>query len=331
VRRLGTTRPILPQPRLGRGICDPQTLDTCRFTAGIAAAPEPQGRLACAVDRRGRFCYPYPVLGLRKHSRSRPPQIGEHLFVDGGVADNTPVLPVTQHGLDELWIIRLRPEKIDLDEHLNSILSQQFIATGAPAPPDFFSSIIHKLRVVQITPQTDLGGMLTGTLNFRQRRTGALLRHGYRVASRVMTSPDEVLKMYRPRFALKKRIRFILRAMPGCSLRRFLKRGSADTSEPYRGLREYPLRLPNPVRAARHGHMKAVSAASRYSVITKNATTKARTTCCSPPPLLGLSPVGDVASAVENVLAAYSGTTAAPHEYFDHTTSNDRAFCVNVP
>jgi hypothetical protein len=32
-----------------------------------------------------------------------------------------------------------------------------------------------------------------------------------------------------------------------------------------------------------------------------------------------LSPVGDVASAVENALAAYSGTTAAPHEYFDHT------------
>jgi hypothetical protein len=32
-----------------------------------------------------------------------------------------------------------------------------------------------------------------------------------------------------------------------------------------------------------------------------------------------LSPVGDVASAVENASAAYSGTTAAPHEYFDHT------------
>jgi hypothetical protein len=26
-----------------------------------------------------------------------------------------------------------------------------------------------------------------------------------------------------------------------------------------------------------------------------------------------------VASAVENALAAYSDTTAAPHEYFDHT------------
>ena len=51
----------------------------------------------------------------------------------------------------------------------------------------------------------------------------------------------------------------------------------------------------------------------------QNATTKARTTFCSSPPLLGLSPVGDVPSAVENVLAAYSVTTVAPHEYFDQT------------
>jgi hypothetical protein len=40
-----------------------------------------------------------------------------------------------------------------------------------------------------------------------------------------------------------------------------------------------------------------------------------------PAPLLGLSPVGDVASAVENVSAAYSDTTVAPHEYFDQTRS----------
>src|SRR6516225_3253560 len=39
------------------------------------------------------------------------------------------------------------------------------------------------------------------------------------------------------------------------------------------------------------------------------------------PPQLGLSPVGDVASAVENALAAYSGTAAAPREYFDQTGS----------
>jgi hypothetical protein len=56
------------------------------------------------------------------------------------------------------------------------------------------------------------------------------------------------------------------------------------------------------------------------SCITKNATTKARTTFCSSPLPLGLSPVADVASAVENVSAAYSDTTAAPHEYFDQTT-----------
>jgi len=56
---------------------------------------------------------------------------------------------------------------------------------------------------------------------------------------------------------------------------------------------------------------------SSKSIITKNATIQARTTCCSSPSLLGLRPVGDVASAVENALAAYPGTTAAPHEYFE--------------
>jgi hypothetical protein len=55
------------------------------------------------------------------------------------------------------------------------------------------------------------------------------------------------------------------------------------------------------------------------NITSKNAITKARTTFCSSPPLLRFSPVGDVASAVENASAAYSGTTAAPHEYFDQT------------
>jgi hypothetical protein len=63
------------------------------------------------------------------------------------------------------------------------------------------------------------------------------------------------------------------------------------------------------------------------SIITKNATTKARTTCCSFPPLLRLSPVGDVASAVENVLAAYSDTTVVPHEYFDQSGSEKAHVC----
>jgi hypothetical protein len=55
------------------------------------------------------------------------------------------------------------------------------------------------------------------------------------------------------------------------------------------------------------------------SCIMKNATIKARTTFSSSLPQLRLSPVGDVAFAVENVLAAYSATTVAPHEYFDQT------------
>jgi hypothetical protein len=55
------------------------------------------------------------------------------------------------------------------------------------------------------------------------------------------------------------------------------------------------------------------------SCITQNATTKERATFCSSPPLLRLRRVGGVASAVENVLAAYFDTTVAPHEYFDQT------------
>ena len=43
------------------------------------------------------------------------------------------------------------------------------------------------------------------------------------------------------------------------------------------------------------------------------------------PALLGLSPVGDVASAVENASAAYSGTRAAPHEYFDNEIASGSA------
>ena len=50
------------------------------------------------------------------------------------------------------------------------------------------------------------------------------------------------------------------------------------------------------------------------------------------PPLLRLSPVGDVASAVENASAAYSDTTVAPHEYFDQTGfASWHSDCVTLP
>src|SRR5215813_656385 len=63
------------------------------------------------------------------------------------------------------------------------------------------------------------------------------------------------------------------------------------------------------------------------SCITKNAITKARTTFCSSLPRPRLSPAADVASVVENASAAYSGTTAAPHEYFDQSASSEKLAC----
>jgi hypothetical protein len=56
------------------------------------------------------------------------------------------------------------------------------------------------------------------------------------------------------------------------------------------------------------GERSLRKAPSSKNIITKNVTIKARTMFCSSPPLLGLSPVGDVASAVENASATYSGT-----------------------
>ena len=47
--------------------------------------------------------------------------------------------------------------------------------------------------------------------------------------------------------------------------------------------------------------------------------------------MLRLSPVGDVASAVENASAAYSATTAAPHEYFDYTGQRATAVPTATP
>jgi hypothetical protein len=88
-------------------------------------------------------------------------------------------------------------------------------------------------------------------------------------------------------------------------------------------LSEQPARAGEVTRFTLAGCSRVVRCGKRSSssksIITKNATTKARTTCCSSLPLLGLSSVGDMASAVENVSAAYSDTTVAPHEYFDQT------------
>jgi hypothetical protein len=195
-------------------------------------------------------------------------QIGEHLFVDGGVADNTPALPLLQHNLDELWVIRLRPERLDLEKHIRAVLYQQMLATRLVRGPahDFLKAVMRKLRIVQITPQADLGGMLTGTLNFTEHRSAVLLRHGYRVASKVISSPEQTLRVYRRRFTLLQQIRFVLKAMPGCSVGRLLSRGSADTSQPHDALKRYQLRLPNAVRPATRGHGKAVSAAATFSV-----------------------------------------------------------------
>lgn len=190
-------------------------------------------------------------------------QVGEHMFVDGGVADNTPFIPLLAHAVDEIWIIRLRPENLDLIEHLRSVLHQQSLALGMALPSTFYEQILSRAKVTQILPQTSLGSMLTGTLNFTEHRTDVLLKHGYRAASRAITQAAGVSRIYNIHFSVWQQLRFALKAMPGCGVGGGMSRGDSDLSDPFPDLKEYSLRLPSPVRAARSGHLQAVLSAMR--------------------------------------------------------------------
>ena len=194
-------------------------------------------------------------------------RIGEHLFVDGGVADNTPALPLVAHSVDEIWIIRLRPSRIDLKAHFRAIVYQQMLATGQPGlGEELLEKWLDSVRVVQITPQTNLGGMLTGTLNFAEHRSRALVRHGYRVTMRAIANPDVAPRIYRRRFTLRQRAMFVLKALPGCTFPQMLRRGTLDTSPPFQDLKALPVRLPHEVRPANGGHSQPVSHAARISL-----------------------------------------------------------------
>ena len=195
-------------------------------------------------------------------------QIGEHQFVDGGVADNTPALPLVMHELDEIWIIRLRPSRIDLAEHIRSVSYQQMLAVGPPAGPghQLIEQWLTRTRVVQICPQTELGGMLAGTLNFAEHRSRTLVRQGFRTTMRVIANPGAQLRTYRLRHNIFQRVAFVLKALPGCSLGDLFGHGTADTSSPHPDVITWPLKLPNAVRPAKRGHAKPVRQAISMSV-----------------------------------------------------------------
>ena len=191
--------------------------------AGLHLAP---------ADVRSDYAYASAALpfGILAHA-----EIGGKIYVDGGVADNTPLLPMMLEEIDEVWLICLRPGPFDVREHIRNVYMQAIIAKG-PSVPDGMVEVLNawlgRARIVTLTPRAPLGGLLMGTLNFSKRRTEACLRHGHRVATRALVqcgSDDGTEpRTYRLRFALLTRMRLLRRALPPCSILRLFARSDAS-------------------------------------------------------------------------------------------------------
>ncbi len=164
-------------------------------------------------------------------------QILDRTFVDGGVADNTPFLPLLINGMinniDELWLILLSPSSPTLDKHARNVVRQGVFADGIP-PGDrdgikIDLTTLSNLKVVTFTPRVSLGNVLTGTLNFNRKRTKALIAHGEYVATGTLrselgpSSPVDPLPYRR-----MTRLRPLFRALPRCSLFSPFRRGNAS-------------------------------------------------------------------------------------------------------
>ena len=159
-------------------------------------------------------------------------EIDKKIYIDGGVADNTPVLPMADEGVDEVWIICLQPEPLDLQEHLRNIRIQAIIAKGPAMMRQSFDrqdKWLKKVQFVTLAPCVSLGSLLTGTLNFNKRRTEACIRHGYRVAKRALRNPAAGPQKPRQlKFGWLTWWLLLRRAFPPCRIWRLFARSDAN-------------------------------------------------------------------------------------------------------
>ena len=104
-------------------------------------------------------------------------------LVDGGVADNTPLLPILRAGIRNAVVIYLdrkqglkdSPARIrQLDRDF--VAARSFGAEPSPHPTPLSETRVSLLRIV---PSVYLGSMVSGTLNFSAKRAGQLIRLGY--------------------------------------------------------------------------------------------------------------------------------------------------------
>ncbi|MBK5124400.1 patatin-like phospholipase family protein [Burkholderia sp. R-69980] len=137
----------------------------------------------------------------------KPIVVNGQEYVDGGLADNEPVAPLLQFGLDEIWLLSLDPDGKSDDERRDECLdllrrphlfgfdySRQdfdFLKTGQfpyhlnihNSPPRVipYDEIPAWPKIVRLAPSTTLGGAFHG-LHFSPKYAARLVDMGYRDA-----------------------------------------------------------------------------------------------------------------------------------------------------
>jgi predicted acylesterase/phospholipase RssA len=164
--------------------------------------------------------------------------IGGKTFVDGGVADNTPLLPLLMENIDEVYVINLRPALVDFSEHIRNVTMQAIFADG---PSRFGKAFglqeerLKQIKIINLAPSVSLGGLLTGTLNFNRRQTEACRRHGYRVTTRSLRRQEAENaappRIYNPQYGLLTTLKLLRRAMPPCTMWNLFVRSDVGRGE----------------------------------------------------------------------------------------------------
>ena len=136
-------------------------------------------------------------------------------FMDGGMGDNLPIWPLLElEGCNELWIIRLQPEKNksvvnhwrNVDRNLRicelSINKARLMFEAIFGKPPYSTMLSRKsidppinipyrqfpndVRVVSIFPEKKLGKFFSGTINFKSKYAQRLMTLGQADAARVI-------------------------------------------------------------------------------------------------------------------------------------------------
>jgi len=113
-------------------------------------------------------------------------RIGGHTLVDGGVADNTPILAVARYRPEVVVVVYLnhrfaRVERLTVRERSRIL---RLVRARGGAHLDAIAEWSFAARFIPIIPSDDLGGLFTGTMNFRPDRAQRLIRLGYEDALR---------------------------------------------------------------------------------------------------------------------------------------------------